>query len=655
MVFINTKMYTIMRYLNSADFKKIIQESINEMFNEAGMMPPKPLSAPKPLNAPSPIGAPKPIGAPSGAASSTAISQTPSDPKPFKGGPTKNGIRVGVSDAKYENFYETQDPNEVDKEVFKIWIDYVNDIHAQRWTELLNKKFGDILYAIKIAKPKSGKASGFTYLIKICSRPEKLNDFIAAIPEIVDSLYTMPSVKNRMTGVSISYDPTFKDELIQRIQDFVKKSVSQEDMEEMYINVADNVTDLLSDLKNPATINKLRGISGMIMSSANQRISNEVNGDNVKGDNGKSAGHQLSMRNKAEIFVQDPNATFVTQDFVWRNVFNHEVIDPNKFILVRVPSNNKTVTKDDRDSAAKRAGYTGGYDEFKALKKRGEVQGGEEHAVRMGAKLHASGTPVFSYIKMYDVANTRPIPGMKSKFYPGPDQERNLENNLLGIPNAAAKSMVSNVPVTPPQTDNSGTTNENIGLVCDSLVAIVKRNIGTAGPQLTGDPNRDIVNYAYAYAKYLLSAAFQGISKPETQEAFCQGFAAGVAYSLGVTDSQAADYLSRAVNNRGKDSTLKQLIYQWFNEYVELITDIEKDVYKKLKQMKPSKKVVEEEINENGIGNQLGIDIMSFDEFCNFMGVDDEQQIYEEQDDNITTESLKESFFKFLDKMDLYD
>jgi len=362
------------------------------------------------------------------------------------------------------------------------------------------------------------------------------------------------------------------------------------------------------------------------------------------------------MRNKAEIFAQDPNATFVTQDFVWRDIFNHEVIDPNKFILVRVPSNNKTVTKDDRDYAAKKAGYTGGYDEYKALKKRGEVEGGELNAVRMGAKLHAQGTPAFTYIKMYDVANTRPIPGLKSKFYPGPDQERNLENNLLGIPNAAAKSAVPNYPTAAPATgDTSGAKNENIDLVCDSLVSIVKRNIGTAGPQLTGDPNRDIVNYAYVYAKFLLSAAFQGISKPETQEAFCQGFTAGVAHSLGVQDVQAADYLSRALANRGKDSTIKQLIYQWFNEYVELLTDIEKDVYKKLKQMKPVKKVVEEELDETGAANGLGIDIMSFDEFCDFMGVDEGEQLYEEQDDCVSKDALQESFFRFLDKMDLHD
>lgn len=642
-----------MRYLNLNDFGRIIQEAISKTMNEA--MPPKPIGVPKPIGAPNPIGAPKPIGAPSPInnipQNAPLIQGTPDTSKPFKGGPTKNGIRVGVADAKYEKFFETSDPNETDKEVFKIWLDYVSDTQAQRWINLLNQKFGNVVFADKILKPKSEKSSGFSYFIKLIARPGKTKEFVSEIPNIIDSLYTFPTVKNRMTGFSVSYDDTFKDELIKRMQDFVDKSVSEDEIQQVNIKIADNWLSLLSDLKNPATMKKLGGISGIVYSTASNKYNTEINGENVKGDNGKAAGHQLSFRNKAEIFAQDPNATFVTQAFVWEKIFNHEVIDPNKYILVTVPTNNKNVTKADRDAASKKAGYQGGYDEFKTLKKRGEVSGGEEHAVRMNANIHANGTPMFKAVKMYDVANTRPIPGLESKFFAGPNQEKNLENNILGIPNAAAKSAVSTVSAPIPTTDNSS-SNENIDIIRDSLMAVVMHEIGTV-PQSTGNAERDVVNYAYAYAKFLLKTAFQGISKPETQEAFCQGFTAAVAYSLNIEDAQAANYLQNAINNRGKDSTIKQLIVQWHNEYVELLDAVTKDVYKKMKQIKtPVKKVVEEEIVENGI-TVPEIKIMPLDKFEEMFGVDDEQ-IYEEQEDIIDNNVLKESFFAFLDKMDPY-
>ena len=279
----------------------------------------------------------------------------------------------------------------------------------------------------------------------------------------------------------------------------------------------------------------------------------------------------------------------------------------------------------------------------------------------MKARRHAAGAPSFEYIKMYDVANTRPIAGTESRFLPGPNQTRGLENNLIGIPNAAAKSLLAtNQAPDKAQADTDDTFgNDNIDMVRDGMAIVVQRALGGACPQQTGDPNRDIVNYAYAYAKNLLLTAFQGISKPETQEAFCQGFTAGVAYSLGVVNAQAADYLSKALANRGKDSTIKQLIYQWFNEYVELLTDVEKEVVKMLNKTKnapaPLKKVVEEELDEAVATDNLGIDIMSFDEFCDFMFGGNDNGIYEEQDDKISNEVLQESFFRFLDKMDLYD
>lgn len=246
---------------------------------------------------------------------------------------------------------------------------------------------------------------------------------------------------------------------------------------------------------------------------------------------------------------------------------------------------------------------------------------------------------------------------MQSKFLPGAGQLRDLENNVMGIPNAAArKAGVAPVAAAPiPQTTSNG-SNDQVQLIKDSLVAIVKKEVQSSTPAETGNAERDIVNYAYAYAKFLLATAFQGISKPETQEAFCQGFVAGVAVAVGIEDPQAANYLQSALANRGKDSTIKQLIVQWFNEYVDLMDAVRIDVQKKLIRMakpKAGQKVVEE-MDEEGLGTtNVNIKPLSLGQFEELFGITDDG-LYEEQDDEIEDMQLQESFFRFLDSMEGY-
>lgn len=664
-----------MRYLNSKDFGKIIQEAISKTLNEAvpptpiGGGVPKPISAPKPIGgAPKPIGgAPKPIGnapQPLGQPNTNLNPNNPpviqatggDDSQAFSGKKTANGFWPGVYACKYENFFETSDPSEQDQQVLKIYLDYIHNVTVQRWVDMLNKNFGNILYAVKVQKPwlakkvksqaEKDEMSNFQYLVKIIIRPGKNQDFVNVADQVIDTLYKMPQVKNRMTGFSVAYDPSFEDELITRIKDMVNKTPSQNDIEQANIKIADTWMDLLSNMKDPAIQQKLGNISGVISSS----ISNNVNKGkaDVKGDNGFDAGHQLSFKNKMQVFAQDPNATFVAQEFLWRK-WGHEVIDPNKFIIITVPS-KKHVDAADKDKGAQMAGFSGGNDEFKLRKKRGELQGGEIHAVKMNSQFVSSDDVYFYPIKVYDVANTRVMNGMQSSFLDGPNQQRNLSNNLLGIPNAAAKSAQnttnddgsSQLPVSTPSGPNT-----QLDEIKNSIIAIVKSRLQSSTPQETGNAERDIVNYAYAYAKFLLSSSFPGISKPETKEAFCQGFTAAVAISVDIQDDAAADYLQKALQNRGKDSTIKQLVVQWFNEYVDFLEDVYKDVSKKLK-ANSMKKVVEE---DNELGTQMpSIKPISLDKFEELCGVEDE--LYEEQEDMPTESMLQESFFRFLDKME---
>lgn len=671
-----------MKAINSDYLRRVINEAVSEMMGEA--TPPTPIKggAPRPIKggapmpikggAPKPIGGgPAPIGKPAGPApvgGNAAQSLNPNNPPVitptptadlglFNGGPTKNGFRPGIIEAKYENFYETQDPNMQDKEVLKIYMDYVHNIHAQRYVDALNKQFPDVLHATKVSKNNVPKdvAKNFMYAIKLIALPDQTDEFIQKIPDIVDLLYQFKTV-NKMTKVSFVYDETFRDEFKQKFADIAEKTPNEKDIEEANMRIADTWMDLLSTLKDPATLNKLNSINGAIYPMASAAASRNTQAPDTFGDNGFESGHALSFRNRMQVFAQDPNATFVTQKFAWEKYYNHEVIDPTRFILVTIPSHKK-VDLSDRDKGAQKAGYAGGYDEFKTRKKRGELQGGELHAVRMNAQKASNDDVFFTTVKMYDVANTRPIPGMQSKFLPGAGQLRDLENNVMGIPNAAArKAGVAPVAAAPiPQTTSNG-SNDQVQLIKDSLVAIVKKEVQSSTPAETGNAERDIVNYAYAYAKFLLATAFQGISKPETQEAFCQGFVAGVAVAVGIEDPQAANYLQSALANRGKDSTIKQLIVQWFNEYVDLMDAVRIDVQKKLIRMakpKAGQKVVEE-MDEEGLGTtNVNIKPLSLGQFEELFGITDDG-LYEEQDDEIEDMQLQESFFRFLDSMEGY-
>lgn len=695
-----------MKQISSDILKQAINEAINEMFGEAAPMPlrggnagghPTPLKAPTPLRGGNAGGPPMPlnkgVGAPTPLKGNGALSPqnppllstTGADDMSFKGEKTKNGFRPGVNDCKYGNFFETLDPNMQDETVLKIDFDYIHNLTAQRWVDTLNKQFGNVLLAKKTEKPwlanKKMKTkeeveenNNFKYFIRVCVLPGKNDDFLNLADQIIDTLYQMPKVVNRMTKFTVSYDPGFESELIQRVKDIVRKTPTDKEIEEVNIRIADSWVDLLSQMNDAQVRQKLGNINGFIASApaTNSAASKNIPRGDLTGDNGFEAGHQLTAANAFQIYLQDPNATFVTQEFQWRR-WGHEVIDPNKFILVTVPSKKKT-TADDIDKGAKGAGFAGGKEEFDTRRKRGELGGGNVFAVRMNAQKISKDNVFFYTIKMYDVANTRVMPGMTSKFLEGPGQDINLKDNLKGIPNAAARTAgyVPNTIATAAQAiSGDGSSNPHIAIIRDALFDVAI-SYGANVPPKTNNPDEDIVNCAYAYAEKLLSKGF-GISVSETQKAFCDGFTGALAICVGVKSDTARMHLERAREANGKDSKLSHLIIQWGDELGELLNKVVRKTQELLaarKQIAAKKtaqpavapataqpaqntmaNVIEE--SESVDANSLGIHIMSTEEFANLLGVgQNEGDMYEEENDFVSDETIKESFFSFLDRME---
>lgn len=685
-----------MKQIDSESLRRIISESVNEVLKEAGAPVPVGGGAPKPVGGgmprpvgggmPKPVGggAPKPVGggAPSPVASSDQgnADQSNAAQEDTSGGVDKNGYhKPGILTAKYEPFYETVDPAQADQEVFKIWLTYINSQACARFVSLLNQKYGDIIFAPQPLHdktcqiPKSLKKgdgsnveSGFDkYWVKIVVRPGKTDEFIKAVPDIVDDLYgifdtmfSKPKKKNPFGGSfqgnagKIAYDPSYKQTFAQYIIDFVNKTPTPEEVQTVNMKIAQNVRELLMHLNDPAVQQKIGMLRTIITSPTRRQLKNFIQNHKLTDDGGKVAGWLMSERNAIRVLAQKPNATYIAQEHIWRK-WGHEVIDPTDFVLVNMPTSWKTHDEKAFDRACKEFGFAGGAADYRYKKKTGAISlsSQQQAALDHYENLYNPEKTNFGYFKFYDISNTRVIPGFESSFLPGDQQEPGLADNLQGAVNAAAggsgvfqQADVQNTDTDAPSTSASP---EEVEAFRDALKAVVLSVTPGAPSGLGVSAERDIVLLAYHYADFLQKTQYKQMI-PETAELFKKGFAAGIATSIGITDTEGANYLATALSAQGKDASISQLAAKWFQDYYELLIDVQKEIEKTgVSKKKSYKNVVEEDsLNESG-----GIRILSFDEFKSLLGINDADG-YAVQNDAPNMRQLKESFFSFLDKMD---
>lgn len=685
-----------MKQIDSESLRRIISESVNEVLKEAGAPVPVGGGAPKPVGGgmprpvgggmPKPVGggAPKPVGggAPSPVASSDQgnADQSNAAQEDTSGGVDKNGYhKPGILTAKYEPFYETVDPAQADQEVFKIWFTYINSQACARFVSLLNQKYGDIIFAPQPLHDKtcqipknlkkgdgSNVESGFDkYWVKIVVRPGKTDEFIKAVPDIVDDLYgifdtmfSKPKKKNPFGGSfqgnagKIAYDPSYKQTFAQYIIDFVNKTPTPEEVQTVNMKIAQNVRELLMHLNDPAVQQKIGMLRTIITSPTRRQLKNFIQNHKLTDDGGKVAGWLMSERNAIRVLAQKPNATYIAQEHIWRK-WGHEVIDPTDFVLVNMPTSWKTHDEKAFDRACKEFGFAGGAADYRYKKKTGAISlsSQQQAALDHYENLYNPEKTNFGYFKFYDISNTRVIPGFESSFLPGDQQEPGLADNLQGAVNAAAggsgvfqQADVQNTDTDAPSTSASP---EEVEAFRDALKAVVLSVTPGAPSGLGVSAERDIVLLAYHYADFLQKTQYKQMI-PETAELFKKGFAAGIATSIGITDTEGANYLATALSAQGKDASISQLAAKWFQDYYELLIDVQKEIEKTGVSKKKSYKNV---VEEDSLNESNGIRILNFDEFKSLLGINDADG-YAVQNDAPNMRQLKESFFSFLDKMD---
>ena len=599
-----------------------------------------------------------------------------------EGGELKDGSHLPkVLNARFEKWHEEENPNRDnatnDDEILKVDIGYIFPQHSEYLKSEWEQKYSDIFTPQWFGYGKN--------YMEFRVKPDKEQDFINIVPDIFDDIAKLSGVnpkfykKKGWTMVpsgknGIYHTELFKDKVAETI-DYITKAPSKYEMEKRDFNVASTWKELLSNLEDRETLNKMQGIAGMVYSTQSASLS----GGNPYDKKGRRVGHVLSVENKIEVFAQDPNAEVVTQEWVWRDMYNRKIVDKSKTIIITKPTSRKPRDPQAFDKACIRCNY-GGANDFYDQQKRGELSLPQIWAVRAEYnKLNPADT-FFGSIIVYDVKNTELMTDENGN--PLPDKfntEVNLSNNLLGIPNAATdvadQQLAQSLGKQFVKGEMQELTDDEVKEIGATIRAIASRDANTAID--TGNIGDDIVSNCYALAK--LKARNINFSKPEFEEAYCQAFSCSVAATYGFQSPKGAQYLRQCLANRGNtDKELSTMIQMFFAYYKKFIAEVNYDLAKKAKAMKqggsklstpvsnirPMKKAVE----EDGANAEQGVDIkpvppLSPEQLSNVLGIPAEmltgeygaqEEVQDEvQDDTQTNQQIQESFFNMLDRIEL--
>ena len=561
-------------------------------------------------------------------ASTTATAQQ--QPQVAQAGNAATAPQAGLKKTKDEGkyypdvayaFVKNDGPN--GENICHLGINYVYDQHLPALQALHNKVNG------AFAVSKKGKSG-----IEIEIPEDKLNLFKRYIPVIIKMLDMASQSDPKKAS---KYDPQALQNLENDILESFKYMPSSEELANYNASVAKNWRELVSNMNDPAVKKRMQTIGGFFPNNGFEGID-----------------HQLTDANKAMILAQDPNATYVTQKEGWDEL-NREIIDPSNYIIVKVPSNHP-ITKDIRDTVARRLKY-GSYDAFKKMK-RGDVKNGipplpsgRVHKFEMECRAEAfRQNRGFTYPKkLYDIANTRQIPGTKNYF----ETEERFINNLFGIPNDIAKANKSATDAAIAKTVASMPTAPVTGwtdtMLVNALNVMIRacRNVGINFKE-SGNVAEDIGSAIYQYEKKRAVDEYH-IPKPADQEAFANSISAAISNSLNIENAIYRTYMN------GQTMTDEEA-QAAMGEYASISAAIsskkgretgDKDI--------PFLKMVVENLSPR----------CSYDEFKRFLEsrgvtiVGNEENLAEdaveeiEVNDEPTNKAINESFYSLFDKIEL--
>lgn len=553
-----------------------------------------------------------------------------------------------ISPSARSAFY-VKDDNGNEKLVVRL--QWIHNQHTNALIQDWNKKYGQILSAKLNTSEKLGPKEPTPIDLEIVPGQEEA--FKQIIPGIVSDIAALNGKANGY------YKQGALASLANSILGRIDEAPSEEDLKKAEERQAMNVDKIVSMLSDPNYTKKL-GFVGGVTVNVSQSISNQQK--IIK--QGNSCGWRISPVNQLMVKSYLPNATFVTNEWTWNNIFNRDVVDKTLFALEIKTANNKPKDINAWNQAAAQLGYVDNtnsnrqpYDVFRAEKKAGQLSQAEIMAVMFLANILNPNSPDFTKQKVYDISNTQLRPGMPDVF----NTEVNLADNIQGVPNALAvandkkAAAGAGVQYKPQQIVRRG--DEEITDIINILAAICSRDCGTTPRGVIGGSlGDDIAHYADFYAKNYVCPG-RNIVVPAIKEAIGNAFAIGLAAVYGFQVQQYSGRLNAALTNARKDQSFKDNLTKCYQDFISLVGEINSELLKmsssRIKAKKKAnnaaaQKAVVEEAFEGGMPKPI-----SFEEFAHYAGLDlEEGEVMEETAEEETPEMVTESFFKLYDKME---
>ena len=615
-----------MKEISFEEFKNIIFESVAEGLGG---------SAPAGLggSAPAGLGGSAPVGL--GGAKKPAQKQN------------SNGFSPNLEYAYYE-----QPQNEPEHLV--VGIGYVYDSHHSILMNEWAKKYSQIFLTRRVMNDgdKTDKGSNVPAILELHVNPGKEQEFEQIVHDIVQSMADKIGKTLKMGVRSGQYDLANLQKLSGYIINSVANAPNKADLDKAKERTIDTWMDLLSRMEDPATMKKISKIGGTVYN---------MQSPSIKASN---AGHQISLGNRAEVYAQLPNATFVTQEWTWNNVFNRDVVDKSQFAIIFKPKTKKPSDLVAFNKAAQLCGYAD-YDDFRKKKRAKRLSQQQIFAVMAQYNMLNPNTTDFIAINAYDVANTQLRQGEPDVFA----NEIGFEDNIQGVPNSAARAADAQLAADAGKPYNPGqivTKTEDEVYEIKTIIFALCSQAGVSVNSV-GDVGDDIVHACYKYAELILAPKF-GKIKPEYGQAFCHGVASAIAVTYGLKSEKGAKFLNAALANRKQETALRTVVAEFFMDYKKMILTINRELTKSHNKMRksgqkvsaPVKSVAEDASEATGQAENPP-QPMSFEEFSEILGVNPNASAgepaaddsYEEADTVPTQQQVMESFYNLLDKMEI--
>lgn len=589
-----------------------------------------------------------------------------------EGGKMADGTHLPkVLNARFEKWHEDENPNRDtatnDDEILKVDIGYIYPMHQEYLRNEWEQKYKDIFTAQWFGYGKD--------YMEFRVKPDKEQEFINVLSDVFNDIADLDGVQPKFypkkgwvlkpAGQQFKYSLKLFNDKVKETIDYILKAPSKYELDRREINIAKTWKELFSTMNNKETLRKLQGIGGAVYSTVSSSLSDKK---------GRLVGHVLSYSNKEEVWSQDQNATFVTQEWVWRDKFNRRVVDRTRTIVITKPTTRKPRDPKAFDKACVRCGY-GSAADFYSQEKNGDLSQSQIWAVRAEYNKINPADTFFGNVIVYDVANTELMKDANGN--PLPDvfnDEPGLSDNRVGAPNAAADMADQQLAQSTGQQFVQGQvkpyTDDEVEEASEIIAASVHAQTGTAVSR-TNDPSNDIVTNAYKLAEFL--SMNESFSKDEFRWAYCEAFASAVAATFGFQTNIGANYLQKVLNYRGVDKELSTMLVMFFGAYKKFMSDVNHQLMSKSTQSKLKKSgkqisvpvpsvqkaaVEEDAIDPTQDTNFKPIEPLTPEELSEVLGVPAELFTgevggYENAEAVQTDQQIQESFFKLLDRIEL--